>query len=403
MFDDLVDKNVCLAISGGPDSMALLNMCFEKGINCVVAHVNYKKRESANRDELLVKKYCEKRNIKMFTLYPVYEQGNFQKWARDVRYSFFSDIVKENKLDCVLVAHHLDDLIETYLIQLKRCTIPSYYGIKKETTIKGVLINRELLNLSKKDLIDYCESSNVPYGIDESNLTMDYTRNFIRHNIVEKMSDQEKIDMISEIKLKNLELNICEQLILQIINDELTIQSSLYLKLKEFERVFYLRTIIYKMTTKRYSIKRCLDIDRQLNTHKNVVVDLFDCIKISKMYNVIDISNTKDVVYSYVFNDLEFISNSYFTLSNKGKKIESLTLSKSDFPITIRSAKASDSIKLRYGTKKINRFFIDKKIPHRQRNCWPVVVNCEGDVIFIPKIGCDLKHYSNNPNCFVLK
>ena len=282
MFDDLVDKNVCLAISGGPDSMALLNMCFEKGINCVVAHVNYKKRESANRDELLVKKYCEKRNIKMFTLYPVYEQGNFQKWARDVRYSFFSDIVKENKLDCVLVAHHLDDLIETYLIQLKRCTIPSYYGIKKETTIKGVLINRELLNLSKKDLIDYCESSNVPYGIDESNLTMDYTRNFIRHNIVEKMSDQEKIDMISEIKLKNLELNICEQLILQIINDELTIQSSLYLKLKEFERVFYLRTIIYKMTTKRYSIKRCLDIDRQLNTHKNVVVDLFDCIKIDR-------------------------------------------------------------------------------------------------------------------------
>ena len=53
--------------------------------------------------------------------------------------------------------------------------------------------------------------------------------------------------------------------------------------------------------------------------------------------------------------------------------------------------------------EKINRFFIDRKITHRERKTYPIVVNCKGKVILVPKIGCDVKHYTVQPNCFVLK
>ncbi len=403
MLDDLVGKKVLIAVSGGPDSMALLNMCVTLNIKCVVAHVNYQKRDSAIRDELIVKNYCKSHDILMYTLYPKYESGNFQKWARDVRYEFFNQIVTNRKLYCTLVAHHLDDLIETFLIQQKRCTIPSFYGIKKETTIKGVLIIRELLNFTKDDLVKYCDNQCVEYGIDESNLSNDYTRNKIRHEIVEKMTHDEKNEMLLDIKMRNIELKISEELIKQLLNDDLKIDYNIYSKLSEFERAYYIRTIFYKVSGKRFSMKRCLDLDRQLKTNRNVEINVLDYVKLSKMYNIVAISKTKEVLYSYVLNEVEFISNKYFKLTDKGTTIESLTLSSNDFPITIRNAQNNDSIKLRFGTKKINRFFIDRKIPYELRKSWPVVLNCAGEIIFIPEIGCDLKHYSNNPNCFVVK
>lgn len=78
-------------------------------------------------------------------------------------------------------------------------------------------------------------------------------------------------------------------------------------------------------------------------------------------------------------------------------------MSEEDFPITIRSFQKGDAIQLRYGTKAINRFFIDRKISHKERKTWPIVVNCMGNVILVPEIGCDIKHYTNKPNCFVIK
>ena len=80
-----------------------------------------------------------------------------------------------------------------------------------------------------------------------------------------------------------------------------------------------------------------------------------------------------------------------------------MTLSAEDFPITIRSPKEGDQIELRFGKKKLNRFFIDRKISHKERKSYPVVVNSVGNVVLVPKIGCDVKHYTVKPNCFVIK
>ena len=103
----------------------------------------------------------------------------------------------EYKLDGVLVAHHKDDLIETYLMQRERGSV-SFYGLKEENTVRGVRVIRPLLNMSKAELIEYDREHDIEYGIDESNLGNDYKRNRIRHSTVEKMSAEKKNEIICD-------------------------------------------------------------------------------------------------------------------------------------------------------------------------------------------------------------
>ena len=91
-IEDLKQHKMVIACSGGPDSMALFALCLDQGIDVVVAHVNYHKRETADRDEQIVKNFALQHNVPVCVLHPVYESGNFQNWAREVRYQFFYEV-----------------------------------------------------------------------------------------------------------------------------------------------------------------------------------------------------------------------------------------------------------------------------------------------------------------------
>jgi tRNA(Ile)-lysidine synthetase-like protein len=78
-------------------------------------------------------------------------------------------------------------------------------------------------------------------------------------------------------------------------------------------------------------------------------------------------------------------------------------LAESDFPLTIRSPRAGDAIEMRFGRKRLNRFFIDRRIPRWQRAVWPVVANRAGQVILVPGLGCDCQHFSMMPDFNVLQ
>lgn len=82
---------------------------------------------------------------------------------------------------------------------------------------------------------------------------------------------------------------------------------------------------------------------------------------------------------------------------------EGITLSAEDFPITIRNVRAGDAIAFKFGHKKIHRYFIDEKIPYEERISWPVVVNKQGEVIFVCNLGSNITHFTNKPNLFVVK
>ena len=82
--------------------------------------------------------------------------------------------------------------------------------------------------------------------------------------------------------------------------------------------------------------------------------------------------------------------------------INALSLKETDFPVVIRNAEMGDVISMRFGSKKVHRFFIDRHIPKWRRKQWPVVENAEGKVIFVAGLGCDVDHYTVKPDVNVL-
>ncbi|MBQ2478563.1 MAG: tRNA lysidine(34) synthetase TilS, partial [Erysipelotrichales bacterium] len=99
------------------------------------------------------------------------------------------------------------------------------------------------------------------------------------------------------------------------------------------------------------------------------------------------------VAYEIMRKNRHAAENPYFFTSSEGESMEGVYLTKGDFPVKIRSPKEGDEIRLRYGTKKLSRFFIDRKIPRYARETWPVLENKDGKIVLVPGIGCDVDHY----------
>ena len=256
-------------------------------------------------------------------------------------------------------------------------------------------IVRPLLKYTKIDLKDYCDNLGIVYGIDESNLSDDYERNRIRHDVIEKMSLRDKNLLVREINLLNKENYKLNKECVSFINKRNKIPVSEFLL---FEDKIRLLRIFLGVSISR---KQANELIRQISTTKSfevLIEDKYLCLE----YGYIEVYKKEDD-YVYELLDIEYFKTKYFKLCKSGKTIESFNVSEDDFPLTIRNYQEGDSIKLRYGTKKLNRFFIDNKISYRERKMWPVVVNSVGTAIFVPNIGCDINHYSKNANMYMLK
>lgn len=394
-----MDKKIIVACSGGPDSMALLDMLYKEKKDIVVCHVNYKKRETANRDEEIVKKYCDDRDIECLVKHPRYNKnkdGNFQSWAREVRYDFFFKSAKKYKAEEIYVAHHMDDHIETYLFQRDRGMLCDSYGLQDNVYMREYRIRRPLLNKTKKQLADYCKKYTIEYGIDESNLTNDYTRNKIRHSKVDYMSMNDKKDYLYLIEKKNEELASLRKTAEKFMKDwDMRLDSLNNRECPWFDLEYYLNFL----TGIHYSKKHMIDLIKQLQS--DCLIDM-DTYYIESFHGRIYLQR-KTPVFPISFDRLAYGHYFGFQLKENGETIEGLTVSESDFPLVIRSVQEGDEIQLRIGTKKVSRFFIDRKIPKCKRKRWLVVENSQGKVIFVPGIGCDVEHFSVKPNVFMVQ
>lgn len=126
--------------------MAMLDICRSSGIRLHAAHVNYHKRESAMRDQRLCEAYCHIHGIPFHCLRAENRAGkNFQAEARRERYAFFASLCQRYSLSGVLVAHQQDDVLETYVMQKQRGSVPQHYGLQADTVLHGVRVIRPLL------------------------------------------------------------------------------------------------------------------------------------------------------------------------------------------------------------------------------------------------------------------
>jgi tRNA(Ile)-lysidine synthase len=187
---DLLSKedNVLIAVSGGRDSIVLLFILTQLGYKTEVAHCNYKLREEeSDKDEQFVKDLCKQLkvpfHVKTFeTKNLAKKEGvSIQMKARDLRYEWFESLKADLNIDKIATAHHLDDQLETILINLTRGTgIKGLRGMKEK---RGDII-RPLLCVSRDEINDYLYANHIPFREDSSNASGKYFRNKIRHQVI---------------------------------------------------------------------------------------------------------------------------------------------------------------------------------------------------------------------------
>jgi tRNA(Ile)-lysidine synthase len=188
-----LSDSILLAVSGGIDSMAMLHLFKEGGYRIGVAHCNFQLRgEESNRDESLVAEECKRMAVPFFvkrfdTETYAWEQGvSIQMAARDLRYAWFNELVKNQGYNYMATGHHFDDSMETIVLNLTKGTsVEGYAGIP----LKNKYIIRPLLFATRTKVTEYAISRGFTWREDESNFTDDYQRNFIRHHIIPKLKE----------------------------------------------------------------------------------------------------------------------------------------------------------------------------------------------------------------------
>lgn len=179
------DKKYLLAVSGGADSMVLAYLFMKARLNFEVAHVNYHLREAdSNLDEAVVKEFCTQHGF-AFHRYEVSAKDNkpeksIEMWARNIRYHFFFNLLEARNLDYIATAHHLNDQLETFLINLSRGSgLAGLTGIPSGEN----RVIRPLLHFTKQEIYDFAQKHHIVFREDKTNAEDHYLRNRIRHHI----------------------------------------------------------------------------------------------------------------------------------------------------------------------------------------------------------------------------
>ena len=201
--------NFVLAISGGVDSMVLANLFLINNLNFSIAHCNFQLRgKESDDDELFIKKWCSEKDIKLYNKkfstedYCKNNKLTVQMGARELRYEWFRELIDKEKHDFIVTAHHIDDQLETFIINSIRGTgIDGLVGIPDKIN----KIIRPLLMSSKDQIIEYSKVNKINYREDSSNDKEDYLRNKIRHSVIPYLkSDDDNVLLKFKTTIENL-------------------------------------------------------------------------------------------------------------------------------------------------------------------------------------------------------
>lgn len=400
---------VVIGVSGGPDSMALLyimNQFKEKiGFKIICAHVNHNKRPESEKEQKCLEKYCKENNI-IFEYIKINNWGddNFHNEARTVRYNFFDEIINIYSARYLMTAHHGDDLIETILMRIVRgSTLKGYSGFSRIVDKGNYTLVRPLITVTKTEIEDFDIKNNIWYAIDSSNNEDHYTRNRYRHKVLpflkkEDLNVHKKFLKYSKILLENNEFieNEASKYFNKVFhNGNLNID-----KFVQLDKVIQ-NKIIYNILERIYGDDLFIICDAHVDL-------IFNLISSNKSNSIVHLPNNLVVIKSY--NDLVFTYDEEQTdkyeievinivnLPN-GKIIEKTTdtneisnniirLNSKEIalPLYVRNKRNGDkmTIKGMTGTKKISDIFIDDKIKTSERNAWPVVLDSEENIVWLP-------------------
>ncbi len=363
--------------------MCLFHLLKDGGYHFEVAHVNYHLRKESDGEQKALEEICHELNIPLHILdnKNIFNH-NIEEQCRELRYSFFNDLYLASHFDALLVGHHFNDHYETYLLQKKRKNLVKHYGLNRKSHMHNMLVIRPLLNYTKTDILSYDKEHHISYALDHTNFENTFERNKIRnanltiddHLLFTKynkvIKDENKALKIILKEAKTLSLNAdC------LLNkDKYSVAYFLYAQCNKVKPGYEL------------SYKQVNEILKLLKSEKpNIQLKLTDNLFFIKEYSDCYFSKgIKELAYSFKIAIPQVVDNKYFYFDGT-TDTSNRHVSESDYPLTIRPYQKGDKYQIKDYLCSVNRLFIDWKMPIHLRKRWPIIINKDNKIIYIPR------------------
>lgn len=401
-FTFLENKKLLIAISGGMDSVALTFLLHQLNYNISLAHCNFNLRDKeSNLDETFVKQLAHSLKTPCFNTefntkqYCNENKTSIQIGARTLRYNWFKELCKKHEFDFILTAHHLNDVMETFFINLSRGT-----GIEGLTSIPAINNNiiRPLLIFSKKEIKDYLIENNHTWREDKSNEETKYLRNKIRHDIVPEFYKLNS-NFEANFKLTLQNLYQSDKFIKQKIE---LIRKSIFIKKNE---TFYLLKSDLKSLSeyelyellKPFGFNSSKEIIKLLNTQTGKEISSKTHQLLNNRENLILYSLKEKKTSKYLIKHKKDVANLplKFSFSNHPNPNSnfSVLIHENAFPLTLRKKEDGDSFnpKGMKGTKKISKFLKDLKLSKIEKDLVWLLCNKHNQIIWVVGLRADGK------------
>jgi len=417
----LEGEKLFLAVSGGLDSMVLLHLFQQLSYEIAVLHCNFQLRglESFG-DQNFIQNYCKQNNIPVFVTQ--FDTEAFAKdyrlstqvAARELRYSWFYELLESENFDYILTAHHADDNLETFIINLSRGTgLDGLIGIPEQND----KIIRPLLPFSRDEILKYAQENNIEWREDSSNASNKYLRNKIRHDLVPVLKEinpdflkafQKTQSYLQESKemVEDASIMIYQQ-VAKEAGDEIhfdlnqlkklpNYKSYLYQWLNEFG--FLAWNDIYDLVDGQ-SGKQVFSAEFRLLKNRDTLI-LSPISEISEKEEFEINENDKEVNFPL---KLRLCNVSHITIdSNKTIFVDA---EKIQFPLILRKWKEGDSFQpfgMEGKSKKVSKLFKDEKLSLIEKeNTWLLCSNDQ--IIWIVGIRQDERFKIENASNKILK
>lgn len=392
LFDS--SQRILLAVSGGADSMLMLHLFANTGFQIGVAHCNFMLRgDESDKEEQFVADYCDHHNLAFWgrrfntSEYALQEGISIEMAARDLRYEWFYQLMKEHHFDLLATAHHQDDVVETFFINLSRGS-----GIKGLSGIqpKSGKIIRPMLFTSHAGIIEYCHQMHIGYCIDSSNLETIYKRNLIRHQVLpllEKVNPAFRKNALKTIANLHETGQLFQQRLSEIKADVYSEdEQGAMIHIQKLQGYSPLRTILFELIRPfGFQAEQIDDIIESLNKEsgRKFFSEAYRLVKDREYLFIYPFKATQDKVF-YIEQDFHKIDFPiHLTIEKLDRTpnfrfstqphIADMDMDKLTFPLILRHWQEGEYFRPlgMKGLKKVSDFFIDEKysIPEKE-NAW---------------------------------
>ncbi|RIA09949.1 tRNA(Ile)-lysidine synthase [Flavobacteriaceae bacterium MAR_2010_72] len=375
----LTKSKLLLAISGGLDSVVLTHLCHKLKLNFSLAHCNFNLRaDESDADEAFVLQLAEDLELEVFIEsfdtedYANQYKLSTQMAARELRYHWFEDLANQLHFDYILTAHHTDDNLETFLINLSRGT--GLDGLTGIPEINGNIV-RPLLKFSREQIEAYATQNHIKWRDDSSNASTKYLRNKLRHEVIPVLKainprllqnfnqTQEHLQDISEI---------VEDSLAEVQKKVVTIEGEIIkFNIKKLLQLSHPKAYLYQLV-KSFDFPEFNDVYDLIDAQsgKHVVSPTHRLIKdreflllseITSNENLSQLINSNDQKVQCALGVLTF--EAVDAIGDASKSVIFVDKDKLDFPLTLRSWQNGDvffPIGME-GKKKVSKYFKDEK------------------------------------------